>query len=112
MGGNTFYLLDKTKESNWIEKIKSAINNGVIYIGSSAGSEVISKSIKTALGFDNNKVNLTDFKGLNIIDGFVIPHANRKQKFIEEFKKNHNEKTYIIEDEHGYIITDNEERYY
>ena len=59
LGGNTFYLLKKIREDNWIDKIRDAINNGIIYIGSSAGSEILSKSIETALGYDENNVNLT-----------------------------------------------------
>ena len=38
IGGNTFYLLKELKEKNLDKKIIQAINNGVIYIGSSAGS--------------------------------------------------------------------------
>ena len=112
MGGNTFYLMKKIRENNWIDKIISAINNGIIYIGSSAGSEILSKSIETALGYDENNVNITDFTGLNIVDGLVIPHSNRKQKFIEECKGKYSDKIYTIEDKHGFIIIDGNENYY
>lgn len=112
MGGNTFYLLKKLRENNWEDKIKNAIEKGTIYIGSSAGSIILGTSIKTASKYDENKVNLTNLDGLNIIDGLIIPHANKKQDFIKEYKDKFNDKIYIIEDNHGFIIDDNNEIYY
>ena len=112
MGGNTFYLLNKLRENNWIVKINEAINNGVIYIGSSAGSEVLGNSIETALGYDDNKVNMSNFTGLKIVNGLIIPHANRKKEFIKQCQIKYSDKIYMIEDGHGYIIIDEDEKYY
>ncbi len=112
IGGNTFYLLKKLRENNWIYKINEAINNGVIYIGSSAGSEILGNSIEIALDYDENKVNLSDFTGLNIVNGLIIPHANRKKEFIKKCQNKYKSKLYTIEDEHGYVITDDEEKYF
>ena len=92
IGGNTFYLLKELKEKNLVKKIIQAINNGVIYIGSSAGSIILGKTIETALPYDENWVGIEDFTGLNIVDGIIIPHANRKQEFIAEAK----EKSYMM----------------
>ena len=39
-GGNTFYLLEKVRESGFDEVIKKLIDKGVVYIGSSAGSAI------------------------------------------------------------------------
>src|SRR3989344_5836196 len=44
-GGNTFYLLEKTIESGFDSLLKELINNGVIYIGSSAGSVLVGPDI-------------------------------------------------------------------
>lgn len=57
IGGNTFYLLKELREKKLDEKIIHAINNGVIYIGSSAGSIILGKTIETALPYDENWVN-------------------------------------------------------
>ena len=112
MGGNTFYLLKKLRENNWAEKIKKALEQGIIYIGSSAGSIIMGSSIKTALGYDENQVKLTNLDGLELVNGLVIPHANQKQDFIEKCKNEFNEKLYIIEDNHGFIINNDNENYY
>lgn len=104
IGGNTFYLLKELREKNLVEKIIQAINNGVIYIGSSAGSIILGKTIETALLYDENCVGLKDFTGLNIIDGIIIPHANRKQEFIAEAKEKYNDKIIELYDDYGIVI--------
>lgn len=106
IGGNTFYLLKELREKNLAEKIIQAIDNGVIYVGSSAGSIILGKTIETALPYDENWVNLVDFKGLNIVNGIIIPHANRKQEFIKEVKQKYNDKIIELYDNFGIVITD------
>lgn len=106
MGGNTFYLLDIIRKTNVSQKIKEAINNGIIYIGSSAGSEILGNSIEVALPYDDNLVNMTDFTGLKIIDSIIIPHANRKEKFIEECKQKYSVQLILLYDKDGIVIVD------
>ena len=104
MGGNTFYLMDMIRRYNFDKIIKSAIDNGIIYIGSSAGSEILGNSVEYALPFDENNVDMKDFTGLRIIDGIIIPHANRKEEFISKVKENIGEKLFLLYDEDGIII--------
>ena len=104
MGGNTFYLLDIIRKTNFDIDIKTFINSGKIYIGSSAGSEILGNSIDIALGYDDNNVNMTDFTGLKIVDGLIIPHCNRKEDFINKLKNETNEKLYLLYDGDGINI--------
>ena len=106
IGGNTFYLLKELREKNLVEKIIQAINNGVIYIGSSAGSIILGKTIETALPYDENWVGLEDFSGLNIVDEIIIPHANRKQDFIKEAKLKYSDKIIELYDDYGIVINE------
>ena len=87
MGGNTFYLMSKIRKYHFDEVLKNAINQGIVYIGSSAGSEVIAKRIDACLGFDENLVGLTDFSGLGFIDSVIIPHANKRKEHVLEYEK-------------------------
>ena len=66
LGGNTFYLLDVIRKTNFDKQIIDFINKGKIYIGSSAGSEILGSSIEPALNYDLNNVNMKDFTGLKI----------------------------------------------
>ena len=104
MGGNTLYLLDVIRKNGMTEKIKNAINNGVIYIGSSAGSQILGNSIETAVPYNNNFVNMKDFTGLKVIDGIIIPHANKREQFINEVKQKYDDKLYLLYDEEGIVI--------
>lgn len=104
MGGNTFYLIKELREKHLDEKIINAINNGVIYIGSSAGSIILGTTTETALPFDENWVELDNFEGLGVVDALIIPHANRKQEFVIEQKEKYGDKIIDLYDDYGKII--------
>ncbi|MFD2725468.1 dipeptidase PepE [Hyunsoonleella rubra] len=46
-GGNTFVLTDQLYRNNLIESLKSAVNNGTPYLGTSAGSNICGLTVKT-----------------------------------------------------------------
>ena len=104
MGGNTFYLLDMIRKTNFDKEIIKFINEGKIYIGSSAGSEILGNSIEPALGYDENKVGIIDYTGLGLIDGLIIPHSNRKTNYIESLKNKTKENLILLYDEDGTIV--------
>ncbi len=104
MGGNTFYLLDMIRKNNFEKEIKDFIKSGKVYIGSSAGSEILGDSIDIALGYDDNNVGMADFTGLKIVDGLVIPHCNKKTDFIKNISNKTKEKLYLLFDGDGIII--------
>ena len=104
MGGNTFYLLKELREKHLDDRLRQAIEKGVIYIGSSAGSIVLGETIETSLPYDENWVKLDNFEGLKIVDGIIIPHANRKQEFIKEQREKYGDKIIELYDDDGIII--------
>lgn len=87
-GGDTFYLMEKLKESGADRAIKNFINRGGIYIGSSAGSIVCCPTIEGAEKFDNPDLapNLENFNGMGIFNEVVIPHT-QKEKYFERVKE-------------------------
>ena len=103
MGGNTIYLLDMVRRYNFIEVIKNFIAKGKIYIGSSAGSQIIGSTIELCSVYETNNVNMTDFTALGIIDKEVVPHANKKEELIKNLNK---EELILLYDGDGIIITD------
>ena len=104
MGGNTFYLLDTIHKYNFDKDIISFLEKGKLYIGSSAGSVIMGKSIETSLGYDENSVDMKDFTGLRFVDGLVIPHSGRKEDFINELKNKTSDKLYTLYDGDGILI--------
>ena len=87
-GGDTFYLMEKLKESGADRAIKNFINRGGIYIGSSAGSIICCPTIEGAEKFDNPNLapNLKNFNGMGIFNEVVIPHT-QKEKYFERVKE-------------------------
>jgi dipeptidase E len=74
-GGNTFYLLDQVIKTGCDEIIKNKIENGVIYIGSSAGSMIVGKRIDLVSTIDDySKAPDLKSDGLGIVDLAVLPH--------------------------------------
>jgi len=92
------------RKYNFDNSIREFIDKGKIYIGSSAGSEILGSSIEPALPYDENKVKISDFSGLKIINGLIIPHSNKKEEFITNLKNNSNEELYLLYDGDGIII--------
>lgn len=105
MGGNTIYLLYMINKYNFKEVIEKALNKGIIYIGSSAGSQVMGTTIEYAVPFNDNDVGMTDFTALNIVDSVIVPHTNKKkEEYINEVKEKTNNKVIFLYDGDGIII--------
>ncbi len=85
-GGNTFYLLDQMIKTGFDQIVKRKIEEGVIYMGSSAGSMVVGVRIDLVSTIDDRS-KAPDLKsdGLGIIDMAILPHWGTKD-FLEEYK--------------------------
>jgi dipeptidase E len=71
-GGNTFELVNQLYKNNLIEVLKSSINEGTRYFGTSAGSNIIGVNIKTTN--DMPIVYPPSFDTLHLIDFNINPH--------------------------------------
>lgn len=86
-GGDTFYLMEKLKESGADKVIKDFIEKNGIYIGSSAGSIICCPTIEGAEEFDNPNLakGLNDFDGMGVFKDVIIPHV-QKEKYFERIR--------------------------
>ena len=75
-GGNTFYLLQQIQLSGSVNLIRKLVENGKIYIGSSAGSVVAGPDIYPTYMLDRAEQapNLKGYQGLGLTDILVFPH--------------------------------------
>src|SRR3989344_4510325 len=92
-GGNTFYLLEKVKESGFDKIIPNLISNGVVYIGGSAGACLAGPDIEPIALIDHpEEAHLKSTKGLGLVDFLVIPHfdnekyGDKTKDIMEKFK--------------------------
>lgn len=106
-GGNTFYTLDKLKKTNFDKYIIEYLNKGVIYIGGSCGAHIVSSNIEHVLAFDTNYVGLTDFNGLNLFKGIIIPHYNKDREYVyNNLLKENKYKVYPLTNDGSIVIND------
>ena len=74
-GGNTFYLLDQVIKTGADVIIRRFIDNGGVYIGSSAGSMIAGIRIDLVGSIDDiTKAPDLKSNGLGIIDSVILPH--------------------------------------
>ncbi len=75
-GGNTFYLLQESQKTGFIKIIQEKVENGLPYIGSSAGSVIAGPDLEPILGIDNVELapELNGYTGYNLVDFCVLPH--------------------------------------
>lgn len=78
-GGNTFTLLDLVKRKGFDKFIIEFIKSDGFYVGESAGAHIVFDSIEHVIGLDDNNVGLTDFSGLGLISGLLIPHYDESR---------------------------------
>ncbi len=71
-GGNTFELVSKLYKNKLIDIIKEEVENGTLYFGTSAGSNITGVSMKTTN--DMPIVYPPSFSTLNLINFNINPH--------------------------------------
>jgi dipeptidase E len=110
-GGNTYCLLRAVRESNFEKVIRDLISQGVVYIGSSAGSYITCPSIImstwTERGF--NRCGITDFTGMNLVPFLIKAHYTPDmQKMIIEKAKGLKYPLRVLNDNQALLVRDGE----
>lgn len=111
-GGNCFYLLQQLKSKEVLNDLIEFANKN-IYIGSSAGSCITSPSIDylTKLDDKTQAPLLNDYKAMNLINGYILPHYKSDEEYtrlIEEIIAENNTLNFItLTNEQAIIVTNN-----
>ena len=74
-GGNSFYLLEKMRESGFDKILPALLEQGIIYAGSSAGAVIVGSSLEPIKSLDDpsKAPNLKSYDGLGLVDFVIIP---------------------------------------
>lgn len=91
------------------------VNEGKPLIGVSAGSIIMSKSIKIAAFHDENEVQLNELSGLGLVDFEFMPHWNREKDQLDELLKYsliQEESIFTCDDGDGIVIEGDEIEFY
>ncbi len=86
-GGNTYSFLKNLQEKNINTYIKEMVQEDKLLIGVSAGSMIMSKTIKIAAFHDDNEVGLKQLNGLGLVDFEFMPHWQRLENHLERVLK-------------------------
>jgi len=100
-GGNTFYLLQEVRKSGFDKIVIEFVNQGGMYIGSSAGTLLAGPTIELAKDIDNQNEapDLKSFDALSLIDFVILPHYDDedfKEKIDQNLLKNKNHEYEIV----------------
>ncbi|XOU94849.1 MAG: Type 1 glutamine amidotransferase-like domain-containing protein [Candidatus Kerfeldbacteria bacterium] len=110
-GGDTFYLLKAIRNCNFKAIIEEKIEQGVIYVGSSAGAYITCPTIEMATWINSNNFSyhgLTDFTGMSLVPFFIYAHYEEGVKDILKEKMRYlGCNTKILNDEQALRIEDN-----
>ena len=106
-GGNTFGTTKLIRGSGFDKAIINYVQNGVAYIGGSAGAHIATADIAHVEKYDKDTFGLNDFTGLGLFDGILICHytEDRKSDF-EALKALNKHRVISLSDKQSIVIKD------
>ncbi len=109
-GGNSFYLLKAVRESGFAPILKSLLEEGKVYIGTSAGAYLMCPSIEVSDWTNDDTVTrcgLTDFTALGYVPFILKVHYKDENKeLLEEKIKTSKYPLRILRDGQGVLVED------
>jgi dipeptidase E len=109
-GGNTFYLLKAVRENNFGEVLKDLLNQGLAYVGSSAGAYIMCPSIEVSSWRHDRKEEwwgLEDLTALNYVPFVLKVHyTDDSRDSVQEKMKNLKYPLRILRDGQGILVED------
>ena len=107
-GGSTFYLLRIMKKTGFYKLLLKLLEEGKVYIGTSAGAAVMGVSIKSSSGIPENPTEEM-LSGLNIVPFIIQAHYTDDKK--EQYKEKTKDVRYPVKylrDGQGFLVEDDE----
>lgn len=88
-GGNPIYLLEVLQDKGLLEPIKERVNQGMLYVGSSAGAVLAGPDLELEILFEDRPQAklLHTYAGLNLCPYYLMPHwgASKMQEIYTKF---------------------------
>lgn len=107
-GGNTFYLLYHIRKSGFGEYLMGYLEKGGFYVGASAGSIVMGKSIKVCdvKDYDDSSVvEMDDYSGLGLVDFDIFTHyVSKWDERIEDYKLSSGRRVVTLDDDQAIVV--------
>src|SRR3989344_2643267 len=113
-GGNTFYLLKAIRETGFDTILKTLLDKGMAYVGTSAGAYIMCPNIEvSAWRMDvDRRFGIEDLTGLNYVPFSLKAHyTDDMQESIKQKMKNLQYPLRILRDGQGILIEDGKDRF-
>ncbi len=113
-GGNTFYLLKAVKETGFDKILKDLIDQGKIYVGTSAGAYIACPTIEVSTWGPNQKdrYGVTDFTALNLVPFLLKAHYTDDMKeLIKERAAQSKYPVRVLKDGQGILVENGSYRF-
>jgi dipeptidase E len=114
-GGNTYLFLKNLQDRNMIGLIRGMVQEGKPLIGVSAGSIIMSSSIKIAAFHDENEAGLENLNGLELVEFEFMPHWSRLEKdqaSLLDYSTLQDETIYTCNDGDGIVLMGDDIEFY
>lgn len=114
-GGNTFYLLKAIRETGFAEILEKLLNEGKIYIGTSAGAYIMCPTIEVANWNETgrDRFGLEDFSALNYVPFVLKVHYKEEMgSIVKEKIKTLKYPLRILKDGQGILIEDDRTEFF
>lgn len=92
-GGNTFHYLQSIREAQLVPRIREFIERDGVYVGSSAGSQLMCPDIDENFTSDVNDIGLEDVSGFCYVDFYLVVHWDTRGDDLHTGFINHSWKT-------------------
>lgn len=108
-GGNTYFLLDQSRQNGFAKWLQSELGERV-YVGSSAGSILVTPTIATATNGSQNIVGIEDVSGVGLVDFEFLPHVpdSISLSAAEAYASNATRDFYALDDQSALSVEDGE----
>lgn len=113
-GGNTYFLMQEIQRSNCAEYIRNRVSNGLVYMGTSAGSIVAGPKIDMVGDLDDRSLapDLIGDECLQLTDVIIFPHwgsphfEKRYEKCMQNGYKKGNKIVLLTDDQYLWVKDD------
>ncbi len=105
-GGNSYYLLQESQKSGFSQFVKNKVNEGMVYISTSAGSVIAGPDIEPVRQ-DSRAVFAPDLKGTKgygLVNFVVMPHwgSEERRELFNSYRIEH-----MYREDYPYILLTN-----
>jgi len=109
-GGNSFYLLQESQKSGFIPFVQRRVQEGMIYIGTSAGSVIAGPDIEPFRQDDRAALapDLKGTQGYNLVNFIICPHwgQEKRRDLFNTYRLNHmynEDHPFVVLNDHQYV---------